>query len=118
MERFFSTIKRQENADKELNFCWEPRGDWDGEMVKGICEHLNLWHVVDPFTARSITPARPYFRLHGKNSWRYEYDEGELLELAAMLPKRLSKRARPYVFFNNVTMTQDALRFQALVEVK
>jgi uncharacterized protein YecE (DUF72 family) len=118
MEKFFSTIKRQKNVDKQLNFYWEPQGDWDSKMVKEICERLNLWHVVDPFTANSTTPTRPYFRLHGRNGWRYEYDEAELLELAAMLPRRLSKRAQPYVFFNNITMTQDALRFQALIEDK
>lgn len=118
MEKFFSTINRQNNDDKQLNFCWEPRGDWESKVVKGICERLNLSHVVDPFTAKSITPARPYFRLHGRKGWRYEYDEGELFELAALLPKRLSKGTSPYVFFNNVSMTRDAQRFQAITEGK
>jgi uncharacterized protein YecE (DUF72 family) len=114
MEKFFSTINRQEHVDKQLNFCWEPRGDWDSKVVKATCERLNLWHVVDPFAANSVTPERPYFRLHGRNGWRYEYHEDELLELAEMLPKRLSKGGKAYLFFNNVSMTKDALKFQAI----
>jgi uncharacterized protein YecE (DUF72 family) len=104
----------------EFNFCWEPRGDWDPKVVKRICDDLNLSHVVDPFQSVSVTPLKVYFRLHGKGGWRYEYDEAELRELAGMLqntgkkPKR--KRDAPYVFFNNVRMTEDALRFLTILE--
>jgi len=113
-------------SDKTLNFAWEPRGDWDSKVVKRICDDLNLWHAVDPFTAESVTPYRLYFRLHGKNGWRYEYDENELRELTAMLitPRSesgakgtgLRKKIAPYVFFNNARMTQDALRFQSIAD--
>ena len=104
----------------EFNFCWEPRGDWNPKVVKRICDDLNLCHVVDPFQSASVTPQKLYFRLHGKGGWRYEYDEAELRELAGMLrsagkrPNR--KSSAPYVFFNNVRMTEDALRFRAIVE--
>ena len=107
LEKFFSSIKRG-----RLNFCWEPRGDWDDEVVKGICRNLNLWHVVDPFVRRSVTPAKCYFRLHGRNGWRYKYEEGELSELATMLPENKSS----YVFFNNIQMTADALEFREIVK--
>ena len=104
----------------EFNFCWEPRGDWDPKVVKRICDDLNLWHVVDPFQSTSVTPQKLYFRLHGKGGWRYEYDEAELRELAGMLrgvEKRLKRKgAAPYVFFNNVRMTEDAQRFRAILE--
>jgi uncharacterized protein YecE (DUF72 family) len=103
-----------ENA--EFNFCWEPRGDWDAKIVKSLCDDLNLWHVVDPFQAKSLTPRNCYFRLHGRGGWRYEYDEGELRELAAMLPKSSTRSKPTYVFFNNVRMIKDALRFHAIVE--
>lgn len=120
LERFFRNINCQNNHGAQLNLCWEPRGDWDTKVVKGLCDDLNLAHVVDPFTAETVTPRNCYFRLHGRNGWRYEYEESELQELAAMLPKR-SGRAKggknrpPYVFFNNARMTQDAVRFQKIL---
>lgn len=107
LEKFFSGINRG-----KLNFCWEPRGNWDARTVKSICDELGLWHVVDPFTGKTTTPGKSYFRLHGRNGWRYKYEEGELEELAAMLPRTKSC----YVFFNNIHMTEDALRFQEIIK--
>ncbi|MEK6281145.1 MAG: DUF72 domain-containing protein [Acidobacteriota bacterium] len=121
LEHFFVDLNRHSD-NEEFNFCWEPRGDWDTKVVKEICDGLKLWHAVDPFTADSVTPDKLYFRLHGRNGWRYEYEEAELHELAAMLSKRWAKGTRlerietPYVFFNNARMTKDALRFQALLQ--
>ncbi len=94
-----------------LNLCWEPRGDWDPKVIKKICTDLDIWHAVDPFTAATVTPERCYFRMHGRKRWRYEYEDSELEELAAMIPtKGLS-----YVFFNNITMTKDAETFERIV---
>lgn len=107
LEKFFSRIKRG-----KLNFCWEPRGNWDDKTVRRICEDLKLWHVVDPFMKRTVTPDKCYFRLHGRSGWRYKYEEDELEELAAMLPKKKLS----YVFFNNIHMTEDALVFQKIIE--
>ena len=106
MEKFFSSIDRQ-----DLNLCWEPRGDWDAAVVRSICVNLELCHVVDPFIGKNVTPDKYYFRLHGRSGWRYEYELGELKELAASLVK--SKRG--YVFFNNSKMTEDALKFCKLL---
>ena len=80
MSTFFRSIDRE-----AMNLCWEPRGDWDPKVIKKICKNLKLGHAVDPFKVKSETPARIYFRLHGKNGWRYEYEESELRELASML---------------------------------
>jgi len=107
LEKFFSGIKRG-----KLDFCWEPRGNWNDETVKSICEALKLWHVVDPFMKTTVTPKNCYFRLHGRTGWRYKYEESELEELAAMLPKRKIS----YVFFNNIEMTEDALVFQKIIK--
>jgi uncharacterized protein YecE (DUF72 family) len=93
-----------------LRFCWEPRGDWPRELVRELCEGLDLWHVVDPFAARTTTPSRSYFRLHGRRGWRYSYEDGELEELLSMLPRE----APSYVFFNNVEMLRNAERFREL----
>lgn len=107
LRTFFSNIKRG-----KLNFCWEPRGVWDDEVVKALCEELDLWHVVDPLVKRTVTPKNCYFRLHGIGGWRYKYEDGELEELASILPdKRLS-----YVFFNNNEMTDDAVRFMKIID--
>jgi uncharacterized protein YecE (DUF72 family) len=106
LENFFSRIKRG-----KLNFAWEPRGDWKDEIVKDICERHDLWHVVDPFKARTVTPDKCYYRLHGMTGWRYKYETGELEELVSLLPAK----KRSYVFFNNIEMTEDALRFKEII---
>ena len=101
MEKFFGSIDRH-----DLNLCWEPRGDWNAAVVKSICVNLELCHVVDPFIGKSVTSDNIYFRLHGRGGWRYQYELGELTELATAL------KSKPgYVFFNNSKMTEDALRF-------
>ena len=102
MEKFFCSIDRE-----DLDLCWEPRGDWDAAVVKSICTSLELCHVVDPFIGKTVTPDKYYFRLHGRSGWRYQYELGELKELAASLVKS----RRGYVFFNNSKMTEDALKF-------
>jgi uncharacterized protein YecE (DUF72 family) len=107
MVRYFRRVKRE-----RLTFCWEPRGDWPPELIKGLCEDLNLWHVVDPFSKRTVTPKSCYFRLHGRGGWRYTYEDGELEELYSMLPKESDS----YVFFNNVDMRSDALKFKRIMD--
>lgn len=108
MRKFFSKVKRN-----GLNFCWEPRGErWTRVVIKDLCDELDLWHVVDPFAGRTVTPERCYFRLHGRNGWRYSYEDGELEELYSMLPEGVES----YVFFNNIKMGEDAVRFKAIVE--
>ena len=83
-------------------------------VVKSICENLDLWHVVDTFVGKTAKPARCYFRLHWRRGWRYKYEEGELEELAAMLPEDKVS----YVFFNNIHMTEDALRFREIIQAQ
>jgi uncharacterized protein YecE (DUF72 family) len=108
LETFFSGIERG-----DLNFCWEPRGDWNDKTVREICERHNLWHVVDPFKKRTVTPEKCYYRLHGVTGWRYKYEEDELEELVSLLPEN----ELSYVFFNNIYMTEDAARFQEIVRL-
>lgn len=107
MRKFFGKRKRG-----DLIFCWEPRGGWPREIVKDLCDELDLWHVVDPFSERTVTPQRCYFRLHGRGGWRYVYEDGELEELYSMLPAE----AASYVFFNNIEMNGDALRFKEIAD--
>ena len=106
LRKFFKKVKRG-----KLNFAWEPRGPWDPKIVAKICNDLDLWHVVDPFVARTTTPEKCYYRLHGIGGWRYRYEDSELDELVSLLPEdELS-----YVFFNNNVMTEDAMRFKKVI---
>jgi uncharacterized protein YecE (DUF72 family) len=105
LRTFFARRER-----RGLRFCWEPRGDWPRGLLQELCESLDLWHVVDPFAARTTTPSKCYFRLHGRRGWRYSYEDGELEELLSMLPRE----APSYVFFNNVDMLRDAMRFKEM----
>jgi uncharacterized protein YecE (DUF72 family) len=107
LEKFFSDIERG-----DLEFCWEPRGNWDDKIVIDICRRHNLRHVVDPFKKRTVTPDKCYYRLHGITGWRYEYEDDELEELVSLLPKD----SNSYVFFNNINMTEDAVKFQQIVK--
>lgn len=104
---FFSRIER-----KNLTLGWEPRGHWDNEVVNELCQDLRLWHVVDPFSNTTMTPKQCYFRLHGRQGWRYQYGPQELAELTELLPAE----EPAYVFFNNIYMRQDALAFKAILE--
>jgi uncharacterized protein YecE (DUF72 family) len=107
MRKFFKKIDRG-----EMNFAWEPRGaTWDDKVIKKICMDLDLWHCVDPFEKRTVTPENCYYRLHGRTGWRYKYEEVELEELRYLLPEnRLG-----YVFFNNIYMTEDAVAFEKIL---
>jgi hypothetical protein len=78
--------------------------------VLEICEELDLWDCVNPFVRPTTTPDRVYFRLHGQPRWRYTYEEMEMFELVSMLPQDRES----YVFFNNITMYQDANRFKKI----
>ena len=105
LETFFSTVERD-----GLGFCWEPRGAWDQKLVRALCQQFDLWHVVDPFVTPTVTPANCYFRLHGRKGWRYTYESAELADLLELMPAQKPS----YVFFNNVQMIEDALKFQTL----
>lgn len=108
MRQFFTSIERP----PELQLLWEPRGGWSDDTVRELCRELDLTHVVDPFAARTVTPERCYFRLHGRTGFHYVYEDDELEELSSMLPKNETS----YVLFNNVRMREDAARFQKLLE--
>jgi uncharacterized protein YecE (DUF72 family) len=101
MRRFFETTERH-----GLRFLWEPRGDWPEELLRELCETLNLVHVVDPFVNRRVTEAL-YFRLHGTTGSRHVYTDGELRHVAELV-----KDVRDgHVMFNNMPRVGDSERF-------
>ena len=103
---FFKKIK-----EKKFIFVWEPRGNWPEDLIKGLCKELSLIHCVDPFKQKSLFGRINYFRLHGKSNYnlRYEYTSEDLKELLKFCNKKEN-----YVLFNNLSMFEDAQRFQAL----
>ncbi len=104
LRHFFQTVPRD-----GLAFAWEPRGTWPADLVRSLCQELNLVHCTDPFVAESVHGAFRYYRLHGRGGYRYRYTDRDLEELRNRCP------APAYVMFNNVSMWDDALRFRNLV---
>lgn len=97
-------------AGTGLTYLWEPRGPaWPDGLVRAVCDDLGLIHVVDPFAARTVTPDRVYYRIHGRRGLPYE-DE-ELEAIAEVLPSK----GTSYVLFNNVRMVHDARRFRTIL---
>lgn len=121
LRSFFSSIERE-----EFQFAWEPRGEWPAGTVQQLCGELNLIHCIDPFKADAATTARTagdaanagvtYWRLHGRGGYAYRYSDGDLADLMKMLLKQTEDVSGPaYVFFNNIWMKDDALKFRDLI---
>lgn len=106
LRSFFEAVERG-----RLRFAWEPRGDWPAELVSKLCQDLDLVHAVDPFSRQCVTDTA-YFRLHGIGGYRYSYSDKDLAALLAFcVPHNFC-----YVYFNNASMFQDALRLQEMVQ--
>ena len=111
LKQFFIQIRRE-----HLTLAWEPRGDWPSELVTTLCRDLDLLHCLDPLVSEPTEESAAYWRLHGKGGYRYRYSEDELAQLRQVWDKAVKRCGGPcYVFFNNVWMRQDALRFQQLL---
>ncbi|MCS7098696.1 MAG: DUF72 domain-containing protein [Candidatus Methanomethyliaceae archaeon] len=114
MRSFLSSLRRD-----GIIIGWESRGEWDNNLVKEICEKLELIHVVDPFRKiPSISSNITYFRLHGiggrEVNYSYVYTDEDLIRLRDILKKIDSEII--YVMFNNVKMAEDAKRFIKILE--
>lgn len=113
LRAFFREIRRSVSSasgNSPFTFVWEPRGEWKAGEIRGLCEELNLIHAVDPLCQKAVIPGRGYFRLHGLTGYRYRYTDRDLLRLLRLVRRRASS----YVFFNNISMLDDARRFQRL----
>lgn len=105
MRRFFTAIGRK------FLFVWEPRGEWSQRGVEALCEELDMVHCVDPMEKEPLYGRSRYFRLHGGPGYRHKYSDEEL----RWLRDRWGSE-EGYFLFNNLSMYDDALRFEALVE--
>lgn len=102
-----------EEAERDgLGIAWEPRGDWPDAEVERLCRRLDLIHCVDPFQRRPVWGRPAYLRLHGRGGYRYAYSDADLRELQAIV----GDLGEAYVFFNNLSMFDDARRFRRLLE--
>ena len=85
----------------------------DADDIEFICRELDLVHVVDPFVSPQTYGDIGYYRLHGRNGYRYKYTADDL----ALLKDRAREKKDCYVLFNNVHMYEDAAAFNELVRV-
>lgn len=113
MRAFFSTISRG-----SLACAWEPRGMWGNDVIRELCEELDLVHCVDPFIRAPVTLGGVvYLRLHGYEGRRMYYHEYTLGELKGLLDKCSRLRAaKVYCLFNNIKMMKNATEFQELIK--
>jgi uncharacterized protein YecE (DUF72 family) len=104
-------------ADREgRRLAWEPRGEWPAELIRELCAEFDLTHCVDPFKDSSIYGGLIYWRLHGRNGYRYVYSDDELKWLEQQIQRcKAEGRGPAYLLFNNMAMKNDALRFQHLL---
>jgi uncharacterized protein YecE (DUF72 family) len=106
MQAFFTKIDRA-----GFTFAWEPRGAWLDDLIRKLCEELDLIHCVDPSKNEPLFGAMDYFRLHGAPDYVYTFTDKDL----EILRKKIGKKPT-YVMFNNNTMKEDALRFLEIIK--
>ena len=103
IKKFFTTIDR-----KDYIFVWEPRGKWEEKEIEELCKELDLIHGVDPFKNKPLYGKLRYFRLHGKDGYKYKYSEEDFKQLTKLIEKDIET----YIMFNNVYMFEDAKKFE------
>jgi uncharacterized protein YecE (DUF72 family) len=111
LRAFFREIDRRYPHGRPFTCIWEPRGAWGPSEVRELCDELDLVQGVDPLQQVPVTDRVAYSDFNGRTGYRYRYTEADLKQLLALA------RAREacYMFFTDVSMWDDAKRFQALV---
>ena len=102
-----------ETLPNKIQYALELRSwNWDERFSKWI------W-VVDPFAQEPPEQEVYYFRLHGsppgERMYHYRYTDDDLKHLTEVVRKLEGDR---WVFFNNVWMYEDALRFKQLLKTQ
>ena len=97
---------------KSFRYALELRGwQWKTTFADWI------W-VVDPFAQQPPSQEEHYLRLHGQppgnRMYHYKYTDDDLNWLANFV-KNLEKEGNVWVFFNNVWMYENALRFKSII---
>lgn len=102
-------VERQKDP---FTFVLELRG-WQKSHVERLNMRIKFIHCVDPFTSSAVTEDTIYWRLHGKNGYNYKYNDNDLCRLIKMVENK-----KGFIFFNNIYMWEDALRFKEVYEKK
>jgi uncharacterized protein YecE (DUF72 family) len=119
VRRFFERAGRD-----GLTLVWEPRGplwetDETREKLRTVLEELDVSHVTDPFRYMPVYTGKvAYLRLHGhgERMYYYQYSNEELENLYEKTRFLNTGNKQVYVFFNNLTMFEDAQRFRSYVK--
>jgi uncharacterized protein YecE (DUF72 family) len=119
VKSFFKQAERD-----SITLVWEPRGPlWETvethEKLKTVLEELDVSHVTDPFRSMPVyTDKVAYLRLHGhgERMYYYQYSNEELVNLYEKTKFLDAGNRQVYVFFNNLTMFEDAQRFRSFAE--
>lgn len=104
---------RKDEAPSDFIFAWEPGGEREECEIARLCDDLDLVHCVDLFVRPPVTDGLAYFRLHGIDGYYYDYAAEDLDQLQAWCDPYDNAYDDAYVLFNNVSMWDDALRYQA-----
>ena len=102
-----------------LNLIWETRGEkWEKpeprEALLRVLRELDVPHVTDPFRVMPVyTGCVAYLRLHGLGArmYYYLYTDEELKGLYRLVKPCSDSGKNVYIFFNNLSMFDDAKRF-------
>lgn len=111
---FFGSIEKPTAVGVELR-----HSSWFEEpaALGNILDRLGLTDVLDPFRRNPVNIGQiAYFRLHGlARNYSYTFTQGDLF----LLKKKVESLQVDtcYVFFNNVTMAEDAKKFEELLTV-
>lgn len=101
-----------ENVDrKNLKFVWEPRGNWDEEVLRTISRRCNVIIGGDPLQGAFLYGSPLYIRLHGRKGYRYKFTEDDFDEIMDFIGNRSA-----YLLFNNIYMLEDAILFKRRLE--
>lgn len=120
VRRFLEEIDRG-----STKLAWEPRGNWKEhplEITK-LCRELDLIHAVDILRSEPAEETETcYFRLHGLGSreynCRYNYSDQDLRNLQEATVRALNSGAKQvFVFFNNLSMLENAKTFNSRVHM-
>jgi uncharacterized protein YecE (DUF72 family) len=114
LRRFFERVRREvpNRAERPPRLAWEPRGAWPDAVIRGLCEELDLIHVVDPWVRLPVSRGPMYLRLHGVGGYGHRYTAAELEWLRDLVR---GWDAGGWCLFNNVFMREDAQRFLDLL---
>lgn len=109
VRQFFRSIPRG-----SCRLAWEARGSWPASLLAQLLKEHQLIHAVDPLRSPPVGPGVNYFRLHGAYEGgrivaNHRYSDPELRKIKEACDKPVN-----YVFFNNLTMFEDAQRFARL----